>query len=120
MRTERIIAIEIETKKAAYHEAAPTMTAAEQKAASDEIKGLQQELCDLLSEGAKPCPLTGDKPIGMKVGKGVYEVGPITSNLRARGETAEEAVEKWNKGEYFIKTEADQEAVKAVTTQALN
>lgn len=75
---------------------------------SDQIKALREQLSAMICNGAVPCPDCGNMPHGMKqplkVGNEiftVFEVGCVVcSDHRARGLTREEAVQKWNAGEY--------------------
>lgn len=99
-RTERTIRAELATALENYRAAVPVLPGPECEKLDKIAKALQVELSQFLSRGANPCPLTGLVPHGMKKRPGVYEVGPIDSPLRARGETAEEAVEAWNAGLY--------------------
>jgi hypothetical protein len=79
-----------------------------------QIKGKMKELSDYLSNGAEPCPICGELPIGMQVKPGVYEVGPIGSQLRARGSSPEEAVEKWNAQDFYFKNDEEKKACLAL------
>lgn len=99
-RTEKVIRAEIDAARAEYQAAVATKPAHECAPLSTLVTTLQAELHALLAKGAVRCPLTGDTPIGMKKRAGVYEVGPRSSPLRARGETAADAVEAWNNGQY--------------------
>lgn len=104
MRTEKQITKEIAEIRAAYQEAAATRPAAEARAILEPLKGLQQELSDLLSAGAKPCPMCGAAAMGMtreaKPHLGRFEVGCPACPIRARAHSVAEAVADWNAGEY--------------------
>lgn len=111
------------------HENAHKMTAPELRELSRKVRTLQQELSDLYSNGAKPCPRCGAKPIGMdratkfEVGctvcppfgievDGTDEAGqPIKVKRRqsfsAQGRTPEEAVENWNDGIMVVDSKLD-------------
>lgn len=83
---------------------------------AEEIKALKKERSALLSKGAKDCPAKrceAGSVIGMLVrdsyeDRGVampkiYEVGCLSCPARARGTSADEAVEKWNNKQYFVR-----------------
>ena len=79
---------------------------------ASEIKDLMSEYAALLTSGAKKCRRCGNLPVGIRKGRGTYEIGCINCSanlpddpeivvLRSRGETSEEAVEKWNGGAFI-------------------
>lgn len=106
----------INSKRAERHEAIEGgKSYAEMEPLADEIKKLMKQRNGLLSKGAKDCPAKeceAGSVIGMLVrdsfeDRGVtmpkiYEVGCLSCPLRARGTTPEEAVEKWNKKDYYV------------------
>jgi hypothetical protein len=96
MATEKQLNEKIETLRAEYQKGYSKKPASELNKLTEKIKAAMNERAALLSKGAKK-----GNPIGMKLRPGVYEVG--NGEKRSRGETAIEAVENWNKGEYFKK-----------------
>lgn len=65
MPTEQELVASIAAKKAAYHEAAPTESAAALAVRSAEIRIEMDALCVMLRGEAGPCPDCGAEPIGM-------------------------------------------------------
>lgn len=109
MISERILTEKVAALQQEYHQAREAKKPSEEcEKISLQHKAAMKELSDFLSKGAGPCPLCGDLPLGMKVRSGVYEIGPIASPLRSRGEYAEQAVENWNKGIYFYKDKREE------------
>lgn len=107
--TEQEIRTAIEKKKTEYQKAVETLPWAKVEPITKEIKGLQKQLSELLSEGAKPCPKCGAQPHGMRKPLGkvkgisvtMYVVGCLgCKDTRSYGQSVKEAVEKWNAGEY--------------------
>ena len=101
-RTYKQILSDLTAAKAAWHENSRTMLPDDADEASANIKRLMAELSAAITEGAVPCPKTGEKPHGVKTAKG-YEIGSLGAPLRARGDTIEEAVAAWNSGDYYTK-----------------
>jgi len=77
-----------------------------------EIKDLMGEQASLLINGAKKCQRCDNPPVGIKKSRGTYEIGCVNCSavlpddpeivvFRSRGETSEEAVEKWNGGVFI-------------------
>jgi len=97
---EKSLRAEIETARAEYEAAVvsePAHVAAEK---SKKVKTLIGKLAAALASGADVCPKDGSAAIGMRRKAGLYEVGCLACANRAQGETAAEAVENWNAGEY--------------------
>ena len=100
MATEKQLNEKIEALRAEYQSAYSKKPASELNKLTEKIKAAMDERSALLAKGAKATK-NGVEPFGMKQRAGYYEVG--NGEQRAKGETAEEAVENWNKGEYFKK-----------------
>lgn len=114
--TEFQINRQIEELRQQYHEAVgadekPSVT----RELADQIKDLQEQRSTMLSEGAEECPTCGNKPIGMKKRRGEYEVGCPLCPTRSRGESVEEAVYWWNKGEYVPELDVTQNKVEELS-----
>ena len=96
MKNYKEIDSQIEQLKAEYHEmvgndASPAAT----RKLSEKIKELMNTKLEMLQNGA--VEKDGVKPLVVKKRAGEYEAGhPSRSDMRARGETAEEAVDNWN------------------------
>lgn len=88
---------EIAALRAEHHELSPNETPVQSEARSAKIKELSNELNALYTEGAKAPE--GVTLIGIKKGKGLYEIGDM-NGLRSQGETVEEAAQNWNDGVY--------------------
>lgn len=70
----------------------------------------RQEASDKISTGAEPCKDCGNVPHGMALPRAVAGLGTfdvyvvgclVCRDHRAMGKTPEEAVEKWNAGDYM-------------------
>jgi hypothetical protein len=104
---------EIKTIQEDYHKKVDSLNRKETEKITLKLKDLRQELSEVYSDGAKACPDCGNKPHGMKKGSGVYEVGCVVCDpyeedgnmvsFSARGESPEEAIEKWNEGKWEAK-----------------
>lgn len=113
---EAIAALKVE-----YDSAVENLPAAKVAVISDKIKAKREELCKVLSTGAKPCPVTGWTPIGMLKRKSftdkngdnppIYEVGTEWKRATARGSTPEQAIKKWNDPELWEKPIAESEVI---------
>lgn len=99
-RTEAQITAELDDARAAYLAAADTATPTERAALSQRVRTLQAELGAALSAGADPCPRCGTAPFGLQKRPGVYEVGCLTCDARARAASPDKAVTRWNDGEF--------------------
>lgn len=118
MRTDSVILEEIAALKAERDAFVGRMTTAELEKANGDILSLLDELNDLLTEGAEPCPQCENMPRGMRRAKdvatlGVYEVGcvycaPTTdekgkrTSISARGFSIKEAVGNWNDHKWIV------------------
>lgn len=80
-----------------YNNAVTTLPAAECLPFSKRVKELISLRSSFLSDGAEDCPRCGQAPIGMKKRPADYRVGCTPCQISAKGETAEEAVEAWNR-----------------------
>lgn len=84
-------------------------TRSEINEASFEVELAKEALASALTEGADPCPTCGEKPHGMlhevslrKQKMDCVEIGCTgCQDHRAQGFTREQAVERWNTGEYI-------------------
>ncbi len=101
-KTELELRREIDAARTTYHEAAQDDKATVKglQELSDNVKNLSVKLTELLTKKADVCADCGNRPTGMKKGKGEYEIGCIGCMVRSRGETADEAAENWNNKEY--------------------
>lgn len=64
MRTEAVVKAELLELRKVIHEAAGELTENESRAKGETAKALMAELSDILSDGAKPCPVCNAKPHG--------------------------------------------------------
>jgi hypothetical protein len=122
MRKEGQIKAEIDALVTENHDKRETITNVAQGILTAKVIALRQELADLYSDGAKPCPKCGAKPLGMDRAT-KYEVGctfcppvqlePVTidgikvnqrQSYSSQGRTPEAAVENWNNDVYIIDT----------------
>jgi hypothetical protein len=88
---------------AEYREKADTLTPPQAAEYTTKSKALRAELQKILTEGAKDCE-GGHRPLGIfhEGTPNPFEIGdPVTRDRRVRGAFLEDAVEKWNKGEYL-------------------
>lgn len=101
-RTEAQITADLDAARSAYLTAAEsgTATARELLQLSDAVRARQAELGAALAAGAEPCPRCGTAPFGMVKRPGVYEVGCLSCDARARATSASAAVTRWNEGEF--------------------
>lgn len=120
-RTEEQIRKELDKARADYHGKASEMTPRQTTSATKKITELHKELSSLLSKGAHKCPDCKSEPVGMKKRESfndknlglipaLYEVGCPVCGLyqkdgqqiyhAARGGSPEEAVKKWNNGDW--------------------
>ena len=69
-----------------------------------DLKAARKALSDHIAMGANPCPECNQLPHGMRKNPATYEVGCITcpKPKRARGNSAQAAVIRWNRGEYVV------------------
>lgn len=77
------------------------------------IKELRQEMSDSIAAGANPCPKCGTAPHGMlktpETDKAPeqFEIGCIPCDgpdaPAARGWSIEQAVDRWNRGEFVVR-----------------
>jgi|SRR3954452_174542 hypothetical protein len=112
MKQHEDIAGDLEAVLAEYRKSAETASASRLRELSAAAKDLRQELSDAISEGAKDCPGCGKRPHGMRRTEAtlrtpeVWEIGclgcPPKNGVRfcARGATREQAIKKWNAGEF--------------------
>jgi hypothetical protein len=114
----------LKAARAEYHEKAAGMTMARVAEESAKIKKLNQAVQDIITDGANDCPdcvnrnkaMTDEereaatpealscRPMGLfhEGTPNPFEVGcPRCPNHRVREALPEDAVEKWNKGEYL-------------------
>jgi hypothetical protein len=120
MRKESEIKKELAALIAENHSKAQTAPAPEIRLITVKIKALQQELSDLYSDGANPCPVCKAAPIGMDR-TSCYEIGctvcrPIAvevdgvtkrQSFSAQGRTPLKAVENWNAGNFLVDSKMD-------------
>lgn len=113
MRTQEEIRTELASAKEAYDKVA-LGAESEWRPYSNQIKALQKELSDCISEGAKPCPHCGGQPIGLRhvhlapfganqsVEFFIYEIGcPCKDSLEmSMSPDRETAVAMWNRDEW--------------------
>jgi hypothetical protein len=100
MRKVREIEADLAKARAAYHEAANSEPPPKLYERSRAIRALTDELAATYTDGAEPCPDCGNPPHGMRKNPATIEVGCLACpSRRAQGVTADEAVEKWNRGE---------------------
>jgi ssDNA-binding Zn-finger/Zn-ribbon topoisomerase 1 len=100
MRKAREIEADLAKARAAYHGASGTEPAPKLYERSRAIRALTDELAATYTEGAEPCPDCGNPPHGMRKNPATVEVGCLACpSRRAQGVTADEAVERWNRGE---------------------
>jgi hypothetical protein len=122
MRRVKDIRADLSAALADHHANSQEWTAGKTRENDMKIKGFRQELSDVYSEGAKPCPKCGNAPHGMdRDGKSLFEVGclvcppeklpdivveglavPQRKSYSAQGRTPQEAVENWNDDKYLI------------------
>lgn len=119
MKTVEKIQEDLNTQIADYRANAGKWTSKQIDASNEKVKTLQTELSDTIAGGAKPHDKCRTKPFGMirrvitenNFNFPIYEVGCLAcppekkGNRRvsysAQGATPNEAVERWNKGEYL-------------------
>jgi hypothetical protein len=106
MKNETIdkLSLELTAAREQYHAIVNTAPAPDVEVVSFKIHKLMNEIAAARAEGAEPCPTCENPPIGIKHDDKVamaYEVGCAhCRDHRAVARTREEAVEKWNAGEY--------------------
>lgn len=103
MKKLRELLNKLKELRAALHENWDTLTTKQVGEATLEIKAAGAEIQKILTEGAKDCE-GGHRPLGIfhEGTANPFEIGdPITPNRRTRAAFLEDAVEKWNKGEYL-------------------
>lgn len=89
--------------RAAYHEKAATLNAAQTAEANAAIRAVREEIQEVLTEGAKDCE-DGHRPLGVfhEGTANPFEIGdPVVRNRRSRAAFREDAVEKWNNDEWL-------------------
>lgn len=104
MRSEQVIKSDIAATKAKYD-----ISRSDEDA--KEIKALQQELIEAITEGALPCEDCGNPPIGLTQQGAIsnmvftyYEIGcSVCKDKRAQAQTREDAVSNWNNNNYISK-----------------
>lgn len=89
---------ELQDLRVAYHEASETETASQLAKRSMEMRKIMDAINLVYTKDAKACPDCGADPIGMKRRPGLYEVGCSGTcvDVRAQGETPDEAISNWN------------------------
>jgi hypothetical protein len=94
----------LDAARARYHEIVNTAPAPEVQAVSAKIHELMDQNAHGMAEGAQKCPTCGNLPIGIKHDDKVamaYEVGCAhCPDHRAVARTREEAIAKFNAGQY--------------------
>lgn len=93
----------IEAARAKYHEGAANMTMAEVAKETAKIKAMVKEVSDMITEGAEDCPDCGNPPVGLFHDGTArpFEIGCVVDrNHRVRESLPEDAVERWNDGDY--------------------
>ena len=109
--TDKEILVELADLQATYHQVAEVLSTAERHAYTAEIQALRAKLSALFTAGAKPCPVCGVPPFGMRKNRNEIEIGclgcrpevldvveGIQREPRVRAETRAEAVTMWNAG----------------------
>ena len=119
-RTERQIGKEIAAIQAEHNEAvAADTTARQDREHAKKADELRAELSASLAAGAGDCPKCGQQPHGMRKRPGLYEVGCLNCpGVRARGESAEEAAERFAGGEFVPEEPAETPAAAEVPAAA--
>jgi hypothetical protein len=123
MRRVKDIRADLSAALADHHANSQEWTAGKTRENDMKIKGFRQELSDVYSEGAKPCPKCGNAPHGMdRDGKSLFEVGCLVcppepvivdgevrwrKSWSSQGRTPQEAVEMWNDDQYLIDKKLD-------------
>jgi hypothetical protein len=90
--------------RAEYHEKSDKLTASETAKEVEKFKKLQQNIQDMLTEGANDCHDCGSRPHGIFHDGTAkpFEIGCLADkDHRVRETLPEDAVEKWNKCEYM-------------------
>jgi hypothetical protein len=95
---------DLKAARAAYHEKANTLTPPQIAVESAKFQERLRDISETIAEGAKKCPDCGNPPHGMfhDGTPNAFEIGCIhCRDHRVREALPEDAVEKWNKGEYM-------------------
>lgn len=117
MRKESEIKADLKQLIDANHANAGKLTGDDQRALNKAVRSLRQELSDLYSDGANPCPKCGTAPIGMdratkfEVGCVVcppFLISPATRvSYSAQGRSPAEAVDNWNSERFLEDNKID-------------
>ncbi len=111
----------LETLTKQYHDSVDTLLRPALSALSDQIQDARQKLSAEIAEGATACPecKLDDQPV-MPIGMilreeyvdkeglhpRMYEVGCMWCARRSQSAVAEDAVSRWNAGNYLVKPNA--------------
>lgn len=101
MKQYREMQTQYEAARDAYHEAAGQDTVSQKTLSglSAKIKETQKQMSDLVLKGVK---VPKDAQMhGSRKGPGAWDVINLTTGERARGESADEAVENFNDGVFY-------------------
>jgi hypothetical protein len=122
------IAQQIAAVRVDYQSRAQDMTAREIAAVNAKVKELTAQLVASLTEGAKPCPNCSGAPHGLYHGedaKRAFEVGCLAcagvvvgQSFRARANSREGAVARWNAGPERWEPLSESQAARASATDA--
>lgn len=94
----------LQDAQAEYHERANKLSPAEILQEREKFKALRKEIHEIITEDAANCPDCGNAPVGVFHDGTTkpFEVGCLhCRDHRVREVLAEDAVEKWNKGDYL-------------------